>query len=57
MGALSDGLALKAVAIAGKIDAALMVDVGSLERQYKLSSKICQQGLSYKRTGPITKKK
>lgn len=34
IGASPGGLSLKAVTIAGKIDAALIVDVGSLERQY-----------------------
>ena len=52
IGALLDGLSLKAVTIAGKIDAALIVDVGSLKTALT-SSKICQRELSYKRTGPI----
>jgi hypothetical protein len=43
---LPDGLSLNAVEIAGKIDAALMVDVGSLERQTGLIVvyKVCRQG-------------
>ena len=37
-GALPSGLSFKAVTIAGKIDVALMVDVGSLERQRVLTA-------------------
>jgi hypothetical protein len=51
-GASLGGFPFKAVTIAGRIDAALMVDVGSLEGGINCRLK-CVNSISYKRTEPI----
>jgi hypothetical protein len=52
IGAFPGGLSLQAVTIAGKMDAALMVDVGSLEDSINCRLKSVSR-ISYKRTEAI----